>query len=312
MKKLFALTTVLLMLVSVFAQSTPKASDTSNIQDTIVYVDNYTGSDADKIQKAIDYASEKGHPKTVLLADRDYSLTKGIVIKKNVKLQGAYGSQLVVEGNFRVIELQKNASLSNAYIAIDTSAFNSDVIYLDGSQKFYNSWNRTKVEDINIVNWSGTNKGTGISMFADGKGDEISFVTFNNIKIADMGYAIKLTSQKPSSGYAYINANNFNNIVIDNVQYGVYLNSAETVPNEASGNIFTNIQMQLSSNTKEAFHITGQFNHIDGMVWDTQTLSTTAPIVKFMTTSSYNEVLVRGNLKPSLYSDLGSKNIKAK
>lgn len=313
--KLITITlSALLISTLVFLQPNNKSSqaaETLNIQNTIVYADNYTGTnDSEKIQKAIDFAAQKGNPKTVLLGNKDYALTKPIIVKPNVKLEGSYASKLVISDNFRAVEVQKNASLKGLYIAIDSSSFNEDVIYLNGSQKFYNSWNRTKIEDINIVNWSGTNKGTGISLFANGKGDEISFVTFENIKIADMGTAIELTSQKPSSGYAYINANNFNNIIIDNVVNGIYLDSSETVPNETSGNNFTNIQMQLSGVTKEAVHITGQYNHFDGMVWDTQTLKTKSPIINFTSASSYNEVLLRSSFKPSHYSDKGSNNKK--
>jgi len=313
MKKFITLTlTSLLLTTLVFVQSNNKpsqAAETSNIQNTIVYVDNYAGAnDSEKIQKAIDFAALKGNPKTVLLADRDYSLTKPIVIKPNVQLESSYGAKLVVDGNFKVIELQRNASLVGAYIAIDTPSFNSEVIYLNGSQKFYNSWNKTKVEDINIVNWNGNNKGTGISLYASGKGHEISFVKFENIKIADMETAIKLTSEKPSGGYAYINANNFNNIIIDNVVNGIILNSSETVPNEVSGNIFTNIQMQLSGATKEAIRVTGQYNYFDGMIWDTQELKTTAPIVNITAQSSFTELVLKGSLRTSHYSNAGKNN----
>jgi hypothetical protein len=312
MKKLFILATLLLTIALVFAQShlnPSRAAEPLNIQQTIVYADNYTGtSDSDKIQKAIDFAAQKGNPKTVLLADRDYSLTKPIVIKTGVKLVSSHGTRLVVDANFRVLELQRNASLIDAYIAINAEAFNSDVIYLDGAQKYYNSWNKTKVEDINIVNWTGSHKGNGISLNAAKKGDEISFVKFENIKIAGMGTAIKLTAAKPSGGYAYINANSFNNIIIDDVVSGIILSSSETVPNEASGNTFTNIQFQLSSATKEAIRVTGQYNRFEGMIWDTQTLSTKAPVINLTNQSSYSDVSLRGSLRSNHVSNAGNNN----
>ena len=52
-------------------------------------------------------------------------------MKQGVKLLFGYGTQFVVEGNFRVLELE-NASIEGAYIAIDDPKFNSEVIYLDG------------------------------------------------------------------------------------------------------------------------------------------------------------------------------------
>ena len=66
----------------------------------------------------------------------------------------------MVEGNFRVLELEKNASIEGAYIAIDDPKFNSEVIHLDGKNKYYNTWNKTQIKDINIINWTETNKGT--------------------------------------------------------------------------------------------------------------------------------------------------------
>ena len=38
------------------------------------------------------------------------------LVKQGVKLLFGYGSQFVVEGNFRVLELEKNASIEGAYI----------------------------------------------------------------------------------------------------------------------------------------------------------------------------------------------------
>ena len=113
-----------------------------------------------------------------------------------MKLLFGYGSQFVVEGNFRVLELEKNASIEGAYIAIDDPKFNSEVIYLDGKNKYYNTWNKTQIKDINIINWTETNKGTGISLYSAGKENEISFVNFENIKIVGMETGLKLVAKK--------------------------------------------------------------------------------------------------------------------
>jgi hypothetical protein len=275
----------------------------------MIYVDDYTGiNDSEKVQKAIDFAAQKGNPKTVLLADRDYSLTKPIVIKQGVCLTASYGTRLVVDANFRVFEIQKNAALIDAYIAIDTTKFDSEVIYLNGEQKFYNSWYKTKIRDINIVNWAESHKGTGISLYAGGKGHEISFVTFENIRMAGLGTAIKAEAVKPASGFAYINANHFDNIVIDDAVNGIILNSSETVPNEVSGNTFTNIQVQLSAATREVIRVTGQYNWFEGMVWDSQVLAVKSPIVNLASQSSYNELKMRGDLRADHYSNAGRNN----
>ena len=100
-----------------------------------------------------------------------------------MKLLFGYGSQFVVEGNFRVLELEKNASIEGAYIAIDDPKFNSEVIYLDGKNKYYNTWNKTQIKDINIINWTETNKGTGISLYSAGKKMKFRLLTSKILKL---------------------------------------------------------------------------------------------------------------------------------
>ena len=96
-----------------------------------MYVENFKGeNDSIKIQSAINKA-ESSKIKTVLLDDKSIKLRHQSLLK-GVKLLFGYGSQFVVEGNFRVLELENNASIEGAYIAIDDPKFNSEVIYLDG------------------------------------------------------------------------------------------------------------------------------------------------------------------------------------
>jgi hypothetical protein len=206
-----------------------------------------------------------------------------------------------------VLEMQKDASLKDAYIAIDSSNFNNDVIYLSGVNHYYNSWWRSKFENINIVNETGSHKGTAVKLYTNGKSDEISFLTFENIKIAEMGTAINIESYKalnvPYYDYGYISANNFNNIVIDNVIHGI-------VVSKSSGNTFSNIQFQLESTTKDAITILGsQYNKFEGMIWDGQRIPKNAsPIFKIDASSSFNELNVRGDIFNYFYSDLGKNN----
>lgn len=50
-------------------------------------------------------------------------------------------------------------------------------------------------KDINIINWTETNKGTGISLYSAGKENEISFVNFENIKVVGMETGLKLVAK---------------------------------------------------------------------------------------------------------------------
>jgi hypothetical protein len=258
-----------------------------------VLVENFQGAnDKAKIQAAIDFA-QSNEDKLVELANKDYVITGPIVIKEGVKLLFNYGSRFIVYGNFRVIELQKNASLSGAYIAIDDTSFNSVVIYLDGKYKYYNTWNKTKIENVNIINWSGSYKGTGISLYSNGTGHEISFVNFETVNIAGLNTALRLQAVKPASGFSWVNANRFTNFSIDDCVNGVVLTSSETIPNECSGNQFVNMQIQPSSITNKLFTINGQYNEFNGVAWDLQLITHTRPIVEFTAASSYNTVNFR-------------------
>ena len=48
----------------------------------------------------------------------------------------------------------------------------------------------------------------------------------------------------------------------------IYMDSHSTIPNEASGNQFTNLQIQPSSKTKSILTVSGQHNEFHGMLWD--------------------------------------------
>ncbi|AAP09650.1 hypothetical protein BC_2694 [Bacillus cereus ATCC 14579] len=265
MKKIIVLLIGIVLITFAFYQYNKKnyAAKSTNL-----YVENFKGeNDSIKIQSAINKA-ESSKIKTVLLDDKKYKITSPIIVKKGVKLLFGYGSQFVVEGNFRVLELENNASIEGAYIAIDDPKFNSEVIYLDGKNKYYNTWNKTQIKDINIINWTETNKGTGISLYSAGKENEISFVNFENIKIVGMETGLKLVAKKPSTGQAWINANRFMNFSLEDCVNMIYMDSQVTTPNEISGNQFTNLQIQPSNKTKSIIKVSGQHNEFHGMVWD--------------------------------------------
>ncbi|HEF5063811.1 TPA: hypothetical protein SAQ65_002813 [Bacillus cereus] len=275
---------------------------------TNLYVENFKGeNDSIKIQSAINKA-ESSKFKTVLLDDKKYKITSPIIVKKGVKLLFGYGSQFVVEGNFRVLELENNASIEGAYIAIDDPKFNSEVIYLDGKNKYYNTWNKTQIKDINIINWTETNKGTGISLYSAGKENEISFVNFENIKIVGMETGLKLVAKKPSTGQAWINANRFMNFSLEDCVNMIYMDSQVTTPNEISGNQFTNLQIQPSNKTKSIIKVSGQYNEFHGMVWDLNKIKHENELIE-LTDKSMNTVIEMSSVPANRVLDSGKSNI---
>lgn len=274
-----------------------------------INADNFSGpNDAATVQAAIDYAFANNSFKTVLLSDRDYYITGKIIIKQGIKLLFGYGTRFVVNGNFRVLELQRNASLEGAYIAIDDVNFNSPVIYLDGKYKYYNTWNKTVIKDINIVNWSGSYRGTGLHLYSNGTGHEISFVNFENINFAGLNTAVRLQSVKPSTGYSWVNANRFNNVSVDDCVQGIVFASSESIPNECSGNLFTNLQIQPSAKTVKLMTISGQYNEFDGMAWDLGQVRNNT-LVEFTSQSSYNKIDIR-SIPAARIVDNGRFNVK--
>ena len=305
MKKIIVLLMGIVLIIFAFYQYNKKDYVAKS---TNLYVENFKGeNDSIKIQSAINKA-ESSKIKTVLLDDKKYKITSPIIVKKGVKLLFGYGSQFVVEGNFRVLELENNASIEGAYIAIDDPKFNSEVIYLDGKNKYYNTWNKTQIKDINIINWTETNKGTGISLYSAGKENEISFVNFENIKIVGMETGLKLVAKKTSTGQAWINANRFMNFSLEDCVNMIYMDSQVTTPNEISGNQFTNLQIQPSNKTKSIIKVSGQYNEFHGMVWDLNKIKHENELIE-LTDKSMNTVIEMSSVPANRVLDSGKSNI---
>ncbi|MFJ6273063.1 MULTISPECIES: hypothetical protein [Bacillus cereus group] len=305
MKKVIVLLIGIVLIIFAFYQYNKKdyAAKSTNL-----YVEDFKGAnDSIKIQSAINKAASS-KIKTVLLDDKKYKITSPITVKKGVKLLFGYGSQFVVEGNFRVLELEKNASIEGAYIAINDPKFNSEVIYLEGKNKYYNTWNKTQIKDINIINWTETNKGTGISLYSAGKENEISFVNFENIKIVGMETGLKLVAKKPSTGQAWINANRFMNFSLEDCVNMIYMDSQVTTPNEISGNQFTNLQIQPSNKTKSIIKVSGQYNEFHGMVWDLNKIKHENELIE-LTDKSMNTVIEMFSVPANRILDSGKSNI---
>lgn len=272
-----------------------------------IYVESFSGAnDSLKIQAAIDYA-RNNNGKTVKLGNRNYLITAPIVIKQGVKLVFDYGTQFIVEGNFRVLEIQQSASLEGAYIAINDPAFNSEVIYLNGKYKYYNTWHRTQIRDINIVNWYSSHKGIGLSLFSGGAGHEISFVHFENIKIAGLKIGLKLVANRPSTGLAWINANRFLSLSLDDCIEMITMTSSPTIPYEISGNQFKNLQIQPTLITTKIMKVTGQFNYFDGMIWDVSSIPHNGPVIE-LTADSMDTTLNTPSVPDNRILDNGQRN----
>ncbi|WP_236693899.1 hypothetical protein [Sporosarcina globispora] len=259
----------------------------------IVYVEDFAGSTPQaKIQAAINFAYTNDK-KTVIAANKDYYMTGTVIIKQGVKLRGSYGTRFVIGANVRGFEAEKDASLCDASIMVDYRGYTKEVIYLDGKYKYYNTWNNTSLNNLVIVNWSGTVSGTGIHLYSGGSGHEISFVNFTDVKIVAFAKGIYLKAVKPASGFAYVNANRFDKISLDDCIDNIVLEGSETIPNECSGNSFTNLQIQPTRNTKRIMTIQGQVNKIDGICWELHLIQHSDPVFIFKPESNNNYLDMR-------------------
>ncbi|MCM3598322.1 glycoside hydrolase family 55 protein [Metabacillus idriensis] len=261
------------------------------------------------IQKAIDYSAKSKIGKVKLQGNKNYILTRGIKIKEGVTLEFDQNTRLYIEGNFRGIEVEKNASIYNGIIEVSSPEFDDEVIYLNGSEQFWSS-TRTNISNVTIVNSSERNKGTGIKLVSEKSGDFISFTNFQDIEIIGFYNGVRLIStqqgSKAEGGYSYINGNRFINLTLDDCVSCIEIVSSATVPNEVSGNEFSGLQIQISKATKKILTVSGSNNRFEAMVWDTQLLEKQSPIIVFTDQSAYS--LLTSNLQENFISDRGNSN----
>ncbi|MBI0577468.1 hypothetical protein IEC97_08855 [Neobacillus cucumis] len=276
-------------------------------ENPFVYVEDFSGNtDQAKIQAAIDFAIKNAR-KTVIASDKDYHLTGTVVIKQGVKLLGSYGTRFIIGANVRGFELQKDSSFSDACVMVDFSGYSKEVVYLDGKYKYYTKWNGSSLKNLVIVNWTGKVSGTGIRLYSGGNGHGISFITFTDIKIVSFEIGIHLKANIPPSGVSSVNANRFEKISLESCIENIILEGSETIPNECSGNLFTNLQIQPSSNTNHIMTIQGQNNKVDGICWDLQLIQHTNPVFIFKPESNNNE-LAMGSIPVNRIKNNGKAN----
>ncbi len=283
------------------------------VQSDSVNVDEFgangedSNDDSQSIQKAINYSHDSKIGKVKLLGNKNYILKKGLVLKEGVELEFGQNTKLRIEGNFQVIDVKKNASITNGILEIVDADFDSDVIYLDGNQKFW-SWDRTRINNVTILNTSGSHKGTGLFLYAGGTGDFICFVNFTDMKIAGFQTGVKLEAVKPKdpNKYNFINGNRFMNLTLDDCIKGIDINSSMSIPNESSGNDFSGLQIQISKHTKEVITVSGSDNKFEGLIWDIHILKGNRSIIEFSKESTRNGLY--SNVEANFIKDKGLDN----
>ncbi|WP_307071188.1 hypothetical protein [Guptibacillus hwajinpoensis] len=264
--------------------------------------------DSAAIQAAIDYSADSMIGKVRLTGNKSYILTEGIVVHENVELEFDQNAKVYIEGDFRAFELKRNASMTNGIIEVSTPKFNSEIISLDGNQKNW-STERTRVHNVTLVNSSGSHKGTALSLIASKPGDYISFVTISDVNIVGFNEGIRLEAKtsKVSNHYTWINGNRFINITLDDCVRCINLIGQVTIPNETSGNQFSQLQIQISEVTQKAIVISGSANQLNGVIWDAHLAKDEGPLIELTAQSADNQLDF--NLPYELIKNLGNKNL---
>lgn len=147
--------------------------------------------DSVAIQDAINYSAKEKIGKVKLSGNHHFILKNGIKVLEGVKVELGQNTKIFIEGDFRAFELMKNASIENGVIEVTNAKFESDVIYLNGKERFW-SHERTRIHNVAIINSSGTNLGKAISLYSKGGDHFISFVNFTDINISGFEYGIHI------------------------------------------------------------------------------------------------------------------------
>ncbi|ANC78842.1 hypothetical protein ABE65_019370 [Fictibacillus phosphorivorans] len=263
--------------------------------------------DAIVIQQAINSSFKNKEGLVKLTGNKKYVIRSGIVIKEGVTLELGKNTKILIDGNFRAIQLEKNATIINGTIEVIDPKFNSEVVFIDGKHKFW-SWERTEVTNVSIINSSGSHKGSALSLYATGDESFISFVNFVNNKVAGFNNGIQIVVEPSGNkkGQSWINGNRFVNMTLDDCVNYIVIDSSVSIPNESSGNQFTGLQIQLSQISQTIIKVSGSYNTFQGMVWDQHLLNTPNKVVQFTQESAHN--MLDMNIERFSIMDKGNLN----
>lgn len=262
--------------------------------------------DSSAIQAAIDY-SYKHEKLPVKLLGNSYLLKRGIRLKEGVTLEMGMATKLLAEGDFNVLEAEQKTAIKNGTIEITNPEFRGAAIYVSGKEQIWTA-DRILIENVTLYNSSGSNRGEGILFNAGRSGEFISFVNVSGMNVSGFHTAVLLQAAPPEGGedYNFINGNRFINMTVDDCIVCIHVKSDVTVPNEVSGNMFENLQIQLTEQTDKAVILSGSNNIIEGMVWDAHLLKDSQPLIELTGKSSGN--LLKLNLSKDRVMDEGRDN----
>ncbi|WP_335870604.1 hypothetical protein [Bacillus sp. 2205SS5-2] len=261
--------------------------------------------DSQAIQQAIDSSKDSTNGVVKLLGNREYLITSTIIVREGVSLELGLNTTVYLEGDTNGFMLEKDASIQNGTIEVVNPKFGSDVITIHGNGRHW-SMNKTQINNVTLLNTSGNNKGTGLALYAEEAGDYISFMHIGRVKIIGFDKGILLQARKTKKDeYNWVNGNQFIDIVLEDCVNCIVIDGG-TGYNEASGNDFRGLQIQISENTKNILTVTGTDNRFEGIIWDEHLLQHSSPVVKFTSDSARSYFYT--NLDLDYIEDKGDNN----
>jgi hypothetical protein len=269
---------VFLLILGAFSvmSLTRTISDTHDDMDTFIRNSkgNCWSATASNIQTAINdlgitvptdrYAGARG---TVWLpGNTTITLTSTIEVLDYVTLDMG-GCCLQPTGNFDVLRLHRGAMVKNGVIDVsDVGTFSHSAICFLATDGIGMYNHNAYVENMKL--FSESQRGIGVYLNTSGTANQhISFVFTNNIIINDFQYGIYI-NHATTGGDNYINGNVFTNIFINHPKYGIKVSQ---IISEASANTFENIHINCSSATEYILNSNGKYTLYDKIFafnWD--------------------------------------------
>ena len=290
-------------------------TDISDNVDTFIHNSNgkYWSATSSNIQLAINDLNNKSG--TVWLpGNTTFIVTSTIIVNDNIELDMNKALVVCATDGMNVIELRDNASIHDGDIQTlwpfsDTKQY--AVIYIQSS---INEWKATKtrtVKNMRLYGDSGIPAGYGIHLRGTTDGHSIYYVEVENVVLKFHYIGIYLNQ----TGTAWVNANTFDNIRIDQPYYGIVLETEDT--EAVAGNTFTNLQISPASWSIACINLTSYWvygNYFQGFIWDWNAaydIDNTRSAINISGGSNYIDIYVGNQTIPQsgIIRDTGTANV---
>lgn len=269
-----------------YNQLTGKVDDAeAAIEDLGLNVKKFPGSGGEvnslSIQSAIAFAGTTRRKK-VFVPGGDYTVTSTIVIEDNIELHLAPDATLYAGADVNIVNVKPNGKMTGGKIdCTQFDNFTKACVFMNGDDIYMLLNDHVYVEDTLLMGkdheytdqaWTGK----GIHLYSGigsaGNPSYVSFTKFRNMGIYNFEYGIVLETDESitqEDNMAWVNGNTFDNISMMNCPKGITLIGDSQIPRDCSGNSFDKMQIQVNSYSDWAINIIGGgWNEFRGTWWD--------------------------------------------